>query len=474
MHPIVTEWWTLRPPTHGTGDEDHAMDTPNSIELRTVDLGGQLTYYVTHPLFFSERALYLLCWCHKDLDAHKDYRGHESHMASFVRVVHAMAPESPLRVAATKCNNATEHALVVDAVARVRSAHTDLHQLPRDKNGVVGTESKKGDGFQELRQVMWDAFMQHLPHAQHPLPDAYEDLIGRLKHRAQELKAADRPPVVHLEEVLLLAQASKLVGVAAQATALGLLRDLALIVVGKRRDLEDRIKHVAKTLDSSDFDGGGSDNDSDSGSVGTGQGVGQGAGGGADADSCSAPPAKPSKGVADEHEDAVEDGATKADNIKIGTWSVEDVVVLDPEWLADVMKCLVTVSKANLSVVPGKLFAKDIKAAWDSGGYPATLRPLLLDLLQAYEVVYPARNLDGSFAGYYVVPGMLQDVPEPSHASDFLKAKGDEQVLQAASVRRAAPAPVLIDLVAHRAHCTGLFGRSIGASRLCTDGMPSL
>lgn len=56
--------WKLVPPA-GVSVDAGAGD---GVMLRTVDLGGQATYYATHPCFFSCRAVYLLCWSGREMD----------------------------------------------------------------------------------------------------------------------------------------------------------------------------------------------------------------------------------------------------------------------------------------------------------------------------------------------------------------------------------------------------------------------
>ena len=91
-------------------------------------------------------------------------------------------------------------------------------------------------------------------------------------------------------------------------------------------------------------------------------------------------------------------------------------MVLDPAWLATVMATVVSVARKATTREPGKLCPSDLKRLWShpDSRYPLEMRPLLLDLLHACELAYPARDRHGHSLGYSVVPAMLREVPPPA------------------------------------------------------------
>ena len=100
------------------------------------------------------------------------------------------------------------------------------------------------------------------------------------------------------------------------------------------------------------------------------------------------------------------------------------MVVLEPSWLANVMASVVTVALRSTTRVPGQLHRDDLEHVWE--GHRAVVRPVLLQLLHAYEVAFPARDRDGKFLGFSIVPAMLRDVPQPGSSSSE-ELLGEEQ-----------------------------------------------
>ena len=121
------------------------------------------------------------------------------------------------------------------------------------------------------------------------------------------------------------------------------------------------------------------------------------------------------------------------------TWDIADVVVLDPVWFANAVATVVTDAKDKTTRLAAKVFNDELQALWDSlqPPIPQQARPLLLDLLYAYKVLYPARDKSGTPLGFSVVPAMLEGVPEPHDLEAVLRPEqADEQVRCTAIVNR--------------------------------------
>ncbi|GAM23578.1 hypothetical protein SAMD00019534_067530 [Acytostelium subglobosum LB1] len=84
------------------------------------------------------------------------------------------------------------------------------------------------------------------------------------------------------------------------------------------------------------------------------------------------------------------------------TPSLRDLVVLDPQWLADVMSSLVTFS--HQWIKEGVLRHNDLPAVWSA--YDPALRPTLLKILERFEVSYQL-DVDRS-----LVPSLLPEEPK--------------------------------------------------------------
>lgn len=85
------------------------------------------------------------------------------------------------------------------------------------------------------------------------------------------------------------------------------------------------------------------------------------------------------------------------------------MAVLDPEWLSNVMTCVVTanIGSDNPVATLGQLRQADWKKVWASKHYPEAVHRILVDLLHALEIAYPARAQSGSGLQYSIVPAML-------------------------------------------------------------------
>ncbi|EGC33244.1 hypothetical protein DICPUDRAFT_49056 [Dictyostelium purpureum] len=86
------------------------------------------------------------------------------------------------------------------------------------------------------------------------------------------------------------------------------------------------------------------------------------------------------------------------------TPTLRNLVVLDPQWLADVMSSLITFS--HNWIKKGILNHSELVAVW-GGKYDQSLWPLLLKLLEKFEVSYELPNVQKS-----LIPSLLPEEPE--------------------------------------------------------------
>lgn len=89
--------------------------------------------------------------------------------------------------------------------------------------------------------------------------------------------------------------------------------------------------------------------------------------------------------------------------------SLRDWVFLSPQWLADTMKTVFSL-KSTFGK-KGKLFPRDLPQIWKEPMYPAAIHPVLLELLQRFEILYPI--MEGK-EKCYLIPNLL-----PPEKPDF-------------------------------------------------------
>ncbi|XP_060596442.1 probable serine/threonine-protein kinase roco11 [Ruditapes philippinarum] len=79
---------------------------------------------------------------------------------------------------------------------------------------------------------------------------------------------------------------------------------------------------------------------------------------------------------------------------------LRDMIVIYPQWIVDVMACLVTVHQG--AVKDGKMLLKDISKVWED--YPSELHPWLLRLTEEFDLTCSLPDEEAS-----IVPCLLPD-----------------------------------------------------------------
>jgi len=97
-----------------------------------------------------------------------------------------------------------------------------------------------------------------------------------------------------------------------------------------------------------------------------------------------------------------------ADSASAPEPAVDDLVVLNPQWLADLMACLITFRHSWIK--DGKLRITDLSSHIFAAKYPTSIHEQLVALLERFAVIYITSSLD--LAGYVIVPSMLPERPE--------------------------------------------------------------
>jgi hypothetical protein len=88
--------------------------------------------------------------------------------------------------------------------------------------------------------------------------------------------------------------------------------------------------------------------------------------------------------------------------------STNDIVVLQPQWLGDMLACLVSVDPSRASAVRrGILDHRRLRAAWPAPMYPSALLRPLLGLLHRFNVACELFDSKGSSLECSLVPAML-------------------------------------------------------------------
>jgi hypothetical protein len=94
---------------------------------------------------------------------------------------------------------------------------------------------------------------------------------------------------------------------------------------------------------------------------------------------------------------------------------LNDLVVLDPKWLTDIMATIFT-TKHNFASKDGLLSHRDLPQIWKAPKYPPSLYKILLSLLENFEVAFPLSPFTEELTGESLIPSML---PE-GNSSKFL------------------------------------------------------
>jgi len=397
-----------------------------AVTLRTVDFGGQREYLYTHPLFCTSRAVYALC-----VPLDKLFRKPSAEVVKTLReyasMVQVRAPDAPIVVVFTKTDQVpsmTPDAMPAAATRWIHDVMTALHA--------------------EFRQVT-------------PGPDGDESTCSALVLSSKDGWEASQARVRHRWAQLALASPGA--------------GDTLPVSYGKMRDALGVAGAAWK-------------NSSDDG-MATGAGVGVEEAKGvegvlsmpADAETTSNVPLAMQWGAkvpivtvaavrtmavqhcglshdADIHQpllllhhmgcvvygSALTDSAPSHDGMQSAPDDFGDdatsshpdlsqLVVLDPQWLANMLSRVVTQyarhhDDTGTPIPRGQVPLRDVALAWH--GYPDELRGSFLEVLFALEVAFPGMAEDGGVSDTIIVPALLPPVP----------SNADEAVASMLSIRK--------------------------------------
>lgn len=120
-------------------------------------------------------------------------------------------------------------------------------------------------------------------------------------------------------------------------------------------------------------------------------------------------------------------------------WPLEQLVVLKPAWLANLMKTVVTAQGSKLVEDRSRLTSEQLRVLWTADAtvqYATELHPTLVRLLEGFDVMYKVKGA-GHRSGHarvpnFVVPAML---PECTWSRDDVPPLAGDDATVAASIR---------------------------------------
>jgi serine/threonine protein kinase/GTPase SAR1 family protein len=420
--------------TDGVSVFDWRVKTPllpgdARLEFSAWDFAGQDVYYNTHALFLSHRALYLVCF-------NLLLPFEEQRIEYWLQSVQVRAPDAPIIVVGTHADDKRCTPDYVHAVfERLRAAAWFRRRASSVKSVLaVGSVGSGAKGVEALRNAIINTAIaqSYMPEE---VPLAYLDIEQKLR----ALRPVLQPPVLTGNQLVKMLSASHIRAADAKQAML-YLHDLGIIVRHeppsstatkaqrvaarrrrlrqlkqrqqqrrahllptsaaddsadeierqrlKRRRSKRRRRHRQESGDVAESSSSSSSSSSDSDSLSS-----------ADDDSSS---------NSSDSDDACDGLLTDRSEMTLsrGAESGQPFVVMDPQWIVDMLATIVTV-KQNF-VHNGVLEEKHLIQIWREPKYPRELHPFMLDLLCAFEVVY--RWNDSIF-----VPCMVTSEPDLQH-----------------------------------------------------------
>jgi len=378
-----------------TSASTRAADTtspavPRQVSLRTVDFGGQREYLYTHRLFCTSRAVYAVCVALNEW--------FEAPVADVVRalrdymsMVQMRAPQAPVALVFTKADrvlgpspSGVPEALSTWSSEVARALHAEFPQLYIGSNeeeapAVLVVSSKDGwDGCQELLCRRLAHLALTSPGADDVLPHSYGAVRDALSAAGMAWKQAPgdvAPPDSNgAEEYKGVEGAASESSSTTTAQAHGSLAmrwgaRIPVVTVDAVRDLATRhcgLSHDANVRELLQL----------LHSMGT----------------------------------VVYGGAVcRPDGNNDNASNMSQLVVLDAQWLADMLSRVVTQYARRFDdagrLKRGRVSLRDVASAFH--GYPDDLRASFMELLFALEIAFPGMNDDGSAAEYFIVPALL-------------------------------------------------------------------
>jgi len=359
----------------------------NQVSLRTVDFGGQREYLYTHRLFCTSRAVYALC-----IALDEWFEAPAAHVVLVLRdymsMVQMRAPNAPVTLVFTKADRVLSptatgvpEALSTWAEGVARALLAEFPQLgvgnSGEPNSLVVSSKDGWDTCQEqlLRRIGHLALASPgagdvLPHSYGAVRDALSVAGVAWKQAPGDIAPPDSDGAEEYKGVegalcestcTTAPPRSSLVmrwGPRIPVATVAAVRDLATRRCGLSHDVD--VREVLQLLHA----------------MGT-----------------------------------VVYGGALCDPIgnNLNPTHVSQLVVLDVQWLADMLSRVVTQYARRFDDVGrikrGRVSLRDVASAFH--GYPDDLRTSFMELLFALEIAFPGMHDDGSAAEYLIVPALL-------------------------------------------------------------------
>jgi len=99
---------------------------------------------------------------------------------------------------------------------------------------------------------------------------------------------------------------------------------------------------------------------------------------------------------------------------------LKDKVVINPQWIVDVMACVVSVKKT--AVKEGRLRYSDVRKIWSQ--YDKSLHPWMLKLTETFDLTYSVNSSDGD--PLIIVPCLLPDKEPDFEWPEIARAVGND------------------------------------------------
>ncbi len=104
-------------------------------------------------------------------------------------------------------------------------------------------------------------------------------------------------------------------------------------------------------------------------------------------------------------------GTTRSSSSNISSITLENTLFIDPQWLSDVFGCIVLLDSdvKETLIKDGCLSSRNLGLIWTQYGFPLYTHPLLLDLLQRYDIIYriPSQKKEKESEENFVIPSLL-------------------------------------------------------------------
>ena len=353
------------------------------VNLSCWDFAGQEIYHYTHQFFLSDDAIYLVLF-----SLSEPFPSISTQLTFWLNSITQRAPSSQVVLIGTHASRVSVshrektiqqvRELVSQKLRVVVGGQSSGRRRSREEVGVLVVDSVSGEGRDQVRNALSHLAQKKLQ----KVPVAFEGIRQMLRKYCAFLESSSQPPVIELKQLKSILQTHpeeyslmKNLPEKSWELALKILHSLGSIVLidcwGKVVRSNDEVI-IGSVIESED--GGQEDRH---------------------------PPSDSSSG-----------GPSS---------SSTSFVVLQPSWLADMFKTVVTF--APTFVKDGVISIERLKNhCWQ--GYPSSMHELLLTILEQFDVVY---QLSRGGGGKVIVPCLLQDFV-PSHLGCLVQEDQQEAV----------------------------------------------